>query len=246
MLIYPAIDLRRGQVVRLLQGDFAQETRYPLEPVALAAQYAQAGAQWLHVVDLDGARDARQAHGGQIARMAAIAGLNVQSGGGVRERADVDRLLDSGVRRVVVGSSFVRSPETVGRWIEDLGADALCIALDVRGHYGHWQVQAVGWREDAGWTLEAAMEIARSLGARHFLVTDIGRDGMLVGPALALYRGLRSRFPEASLQASGGVSSLADLADLHREGVAGAIVGKALLEGRFTLDAALAAGARLC
>lgn len=246
MLIYPAIDLRGGQVVRLLQGDYAQETRYPLEPVALAAQYAQAGAQWLHVVDLDGARDARQVHSGQIARIAALAGLKVQSGGGVRERADVDRLLDSGVRRVVVGSSFVRSPETVGRWIEDLGADALCIALDVRGHDGRWQVQAAGWREDGGWTLEAALETGRVLGARHFLVTDIGRDGMLAGPALALYRELRRRFPEARLQASGGVSSLADLAELRQEGVAGVIVGKALLEGRFTLNAALAAGERPC
>lgn len=246
MLIYPAIDLRGGQVVRLQQGDYAQETRYPMDPVALAADYARAGAQWLHLVDLDGARDARQAHGALIARIAGGGALHVQCGGGVRERTDVDRLLDAGVRRVVVGSAFVRAPETVGRWIEELGAEVLCIALDVRHDRDGWQVQSSGWREDGGWGLEAALEAALSLGARHFLVTDIGRDGMLAGPALALYRELHARFPQAQLQASGGVASLTDLADLRSERVAGAIIGKALLEGRFTLGEALATGAGRC
>lgn len=246
MLIYPAIDLRHGEVVRLHQGDYDQQTRYPLDPLKLAQDYAAAGARWLHVVDLDGARQAALAQTSWVRRMATIDGLEVQSGGGVRSRSDFDRLRDAGVRRVVVGSLFVREPETIGRWLHQDGPEALCIALDVRADGAGWQVQVSGWRESGHWTLEAAMESAVALGARHFLVTDIGRDGTLAGPSLLLYRALVTRFPNARIQASGGVSCLADLDALRDTGVAGVIVGKALLEGCFSLSQALDQGGAPC
>lgn len=240
MLIYPAIDIRAGQVVRLHQGDFAQETQYPIDPLALATQYQTEGASWLHVVDLDGARSGVEQERPLLRRLVtATPKLRVQSGGGVRTRADFDALRDAGVRRVVIGSLYVREPDVVARWLEETTSEAFCLALDVRDRAGGWWVQTAGWRKDSDLALFDAIEHALTRGFRHFLVTDIGRDGTLTGPNLALYQELRVRFAHAQVQASGGVSSLADLAQLRALGVHGAIVGKALLEGRFTLPQAL-------
>lgn len=246
MLIYPAIDLRGGQVVRLHQGDYAQETRYGSDPLELAQAYAAAGAAWLHVVDLDGARSGSAAHRSLIARIASETSLKVQSGGGVRSRADFDALLDAGVRRVVVGSTYVREPEEVARWISEAGADKVCLALDVREHggagSGRWLVQVAGWRESSSLDLLQAIENALAQGARHFLVTDIGRDGTLAGPNIALYRELVTRFPHGQFQASGGVAELTDLERLRENHAHGVVIGKALLEGRFSLAQALEYG----
>lgn len=242
MLIFPAIDLRAGQVVRLHQGDYGQQTTYGLDALELAQACADAGARWLHVVDLDGARDGVSPHRPLIARIAGQTPLNVQSGGGVRNHADFRALLDAGVRRVVVGSTYLRQPQEVARWIAEAGTDAVCLALDVREHTagsGRWQVQMAGWRESSGQDLLQTLDAALTQGARHFLVTDISRDGTLAGPNLELYQQLLSRFPQAWLQASGGVSTLADLRDLSALGVHAAVVGKALLERRFTLAQAL-------
>jgi phosphoribosylformimino-5-aminoimidazole carboxamide ribotide isomerase len=249
MLIYPAIDLRGGQVVRLHQGDYAQETRYRADPLELAQAYAAAGAQWLHVVDLDGARSGSAAHRSLIARIVSETSLHVQSGGGVRTRADFDSLLDAGVRRVVVGSTYVRDPEEVARWIAQAGAEKVCLALDVREQgegSGQWQVQVAGWRESSSLDLYQAIENALAQGAKHFLVTDIGRDGTLAGPNVVLYRELVSRFAHGQFQASGGVAELADLQRLHDNHAHGVVIGKALLEGRFSLEQALQCGVRSC
>lgn len=241
MMIYPAIDLRGGQVVRLHQGDYAQETRYPPTPEDLAQQYREAGAEWLHVVDLDGARTGHEANRPLIRQLARLPGLRIQAGGGVRSRAEFDALCNAGVRRVVVGSLFVRQPEEIERWLQESKPELICVALDVRDMDGDWVVQSSGWRESSRLTLNTALDMACRFGARHFLVTDIGRDGTLAGPNLALYHELVPRYPHARIQASGGVSCLADLVALRDTGVAGVIVGKALLEGRFTLAEARAA-----
>ena len=239
MEILPAIDLRGGHVVRLAQGDYARQTRYPVDPVQLAEQYRAGGAQWLHVVDLDGAR----AGGLQnLAVVAALArtGLHVQVGGGVRARSDIEALFASGAARVVIGSVAVRDPEKVEKWISTFGADRLCIALDTRRIGGEWTLPSAGWLKDEPARLDELAPRYAAAGAVHLLCTDIDRDGMMAGPNLELYRRLRERVPAMRIQASGGVRDRADLSQLGETGVAGAILGRCLLEGRISLKDALA------
>lgn len=239
MMIIPAIDLCGGRVVRLRQGDYAQETAYPTEPLVLAHEYAAAGAIWLHVVDLDGARSGTPEN---LRVVAAIAGgaLKVQAGGGVRSEADVLRLYDVGVARVVVGSLAVREPQRVEKWIVRFGAERLCIALDTRSEHGVWRLSVAGWTQASAVTLDELAPRFADAGARHLLCTDIARDGMLAGPNLALYAHLRELAPQLALQASGGVRDATDLRALHAQGVAAAILGRGLLEGNITLVQALA------
>jgi phosphoribosylformimino-5-aminoimidazole carboxamide ribotide isomerase len=239
MEIIPAIDLRGGHVVRLAQGDYARETRYAVEPLALAQDYAGAGARWLHVVDLDGARSGASENLRAIQTMAATS-LRVQAGGGVRGESDLQRMFDIGVARVVVGSIAVHEPERVEDWITRYGAERICIALDTRADAaGWWTLPVKGWTEVAQPGLdELARRYARA-GARHLLCTDIERDGMLSGPNLTLYAHLGEIVPDLAVQASGGVRGIDDLQALRDGGAAAAILGRSLLEGRLTLTDAL-------
>jgi len=239
MIVYPAIDLRHGRCVRLAQGDFDRQTRYPGEPLEVARAYAASGATWLHTVDLDGARAGETAQGALIAELARDSGLRVQAGGGVRTRAHVAGLLDAGVARVVVGSLCVRDPALVAGWLREYGAGHITLALDVRLEGAVAALATDGWRRGGQGDLWDALAWFTDRGARHVLVTDIGRDGMLSGPNVGLYRDMARRFPGLAIQASGGVAGLDDLAALGKAGAAGVIVGKALYEGRFTLEEAL-------
>ncbi|GGA04372.1 1-(5-phosphoribosyl)-5-[(5-phosphoribosylamino)methylideneamino]imidazole-4-carboxamide isomerase [Dyella caseinilytica] len=237
--VIPAIDLRGGQVVRLKQGDYAQETRYTSDPRDLAARYAQAGARWLHVVDLDGAR------AGDLANLAVIealakAGMQMQAGGGVRNEEDVRRLFAAGVSRVVVGSVAIRDPEQVAGWLHRHGGERFTIALDTRRRAERWTLPSAGWIEEEARTLDELAPWYAQRGARHLLCTDIERDGMLAGFNLDLYRHLAGTVPQLAVQASGGVRSLDDIRAAGEAGAHGVILGRALLEGRFTLEDALA------
>jgi phosphoribosylformimino-5-aminoimidazole carboxamide ribotide isomerase len=239
MQIIPAIDLRAGQVVRLAQGDYARETRYPVEPVPLAQSYAAAGAQWLHVVDLDGARSGALENL-RVIQAIASSSLQVQAGGGVRSEDALQRLFDAGVARIVVGSLAVRDPERVENWIARYGAERICIALDTRADAtGWWTLPVKGWTELAPTGLDELARRYARIGARHLLCTDIERDGMMSGPNFALYAHLREIAPELAVQASGGVRGVDDLRLLRDGGAAGAILGRSLLEGRLTLVDAL-------
>jgi len=237
--IIPAIDLRAGGVVRLAQGDYARETRYPVEPLELAGAYAAAGARWLHVVDLDGARSGTLEN---LRTIEALAGtpLRIQAGGGVRDEEGVHRLFDAGVARVVVGSIAVSAPGLVEQWLSRHGAERICVALDTKvDAQGSWTLPVKGWTESSDANLdELAARFARA-GARHLLCTDIARDGMLSGPNLDLYAHLRQVVPGFSVQASGGVRNVDDLHALRATGAAAAILGRSLLEGRLTLAEAL-------
>lgn len=235
--VYPAIDLRDGRVVRLDQGDYARETRYSDEPAVLAARYAASGAGWLHAVDLDAARLGRFTQLDVLRRLAAVAGMSVQAGGGVRRRDDVRALLDAGVARVVVGSVSVRQPEQVAAWIGEFGAERICVALDTRANAsGAFELPVAGWTHASGVPLLRLLDyFAGTAGACHILCTDIDRDGMLGGPNLGLYRLICAKYPRLAIQASGGVRDVADVAAARSAGCGGAIVGKALLEGRVTL-----------
>lgn len=239
MLIVPAIDLRAGRVVRLAQGDYDRQTDFAFDPVELARRYADAGARWLHVVDLDGALSGSLENLRVIEAIARTA-LGVQAGGGVRTTVDVQRLFGAGVARVVAGSVAVRVPELVDAWLSEFGSDRLCVALDARrDDSGVWRLPVRGWTEDSGHALDALAMRHERAGVRHVLCTDIDRDGMLGGPNLELYAHLRDLAPVLDVQASGGVRSLDDLRDLRKRGVAATILGRSLLEGRFTLEEAL-------
>ena len=238
--VYPAIDVRDGRVVRLRQGDYAQETRYALQPLLLARRYADAGAQWLHLVDLDAARTGRCTLRPLLERIARQTRLKVQTGGGVRSADDVQSLLDAGAARVVVGTLAVREPGTVRAWLARFGAEELTIALDARQHAdGTWRLQIEGWAEASGHSLEDALKTYAGSPLRHVLCTDIARDGMLSGPNLDLYRTLRNIAPELALQASGGARGIEDVIAAREAGCAGIVLGKALLEGRLDLAEAL-------
>ena len=237
--VIPAIDLRGGQVVRLKQGDYAQQTTYAADPHELAGRYADAGARWLHLVDLDGARSGRLDN---LAVIAAIAtdGMAIQAGGGVREEADLQRLFDAGVQRVVVGSVAVRDPARVAAWLAKYGAERLTLALDTRHAEGRWVLPSAGWTEVEARTLDELAPWYAARGARHLLCTDIDRDGMLAGFNLDLYRHLATSVPQLALQASGGVRSLDDIRAARDAGANAVILGRALLEGSFTVAEALA------
>ncbi len=238
MIVYPAIDLRDGRVVRLRQGDYAAETRYADDPLDVARRHREAGATWIHVVDLDAARDGAMRHRGTIAAIARDTGLSVQAGGGVRAESDVEALLAAGVARVVIGSLAVREPERVAGWVGRFGAERICVALDTRADAeGRWRLPVAGWTEDSGVELDALIARYAGLAAiRHVLVTDIARDGMLSGPSVPLYRALAARWPALAIQASGGIRDVSDVVAAREAGCAGAIVGKALLDGHVGLE----------
>ena len=232
--LYPAIDVRGGRVVRLRQGEYDDETVYGDDPVAVAREFAEAGARWIHVVDLDAARSGSPINRSVIAEVAAavLGEARVQTGGGVRSLADVRALADAGLARVVMGSAAVREPDLVERASRVM---PVAVGLDHRDG----EVAVEGWTEGSGLRLDDAY--ARFPTAEVFVVTDISRDGMLAGPDLA---GL-SRSGElapAAVIASGGVATLDDLQALVEiPGLSGVITGKAIYEGRFTVEEALAA-----
>ncbi|AJQ87467.1 1-(5-phosphoribosyl)-5-[(5-phosphoribosylamino)methylideneamino]imidazole-4-carboxamide isomerase [Xanthomonas oryzae pv. oryzicola] len=239
--VYPALDLRNGRVVRLLQGDYARETHYGNDVLPRAQAFADAGAQWMHLVDLDAAKAGSYTLATTLDEIARATGLQVQTGGGVRSRDDVARILDAGAARVVIGSLAVRHSEMVIAWLQEFGADRLTIALDTRQHTdGIWQLPVHGWTETADATLDQLAVRYAQAGLKHLLCTDIARDGMLSGPNTALYAHLRSLTPQLQVQVSGGARNLADVAAAKAAGCAGIVLGKALLEGHLDLDEALA------
>lgn len=234
--LYPALDLRGGRVVRLRQGDFARETRYPIDPLARAAAWAAAGASWLHLVDLDAARAGSWSLDGLLAALRLRTPLRLQVGGGVRGEDDIRRRLAAGADRVVIGSLAVREPERVPALIDRFGAERITVALDTRrAADGRWLLPLAGWTTPGEAELETHLERLAQSGLRHLLCTDIGRDGTLAGPNLDLCRRILELAPRLALQASGGLRHAADVAAARQCGCAGAVVGRALLEGALPL-----------
>ncbi|MGY6553896.1 MAG: 1-(5-phosphoribosyl)-5-[(5-phosphoribosylamino)methylideneamino]imidazole-4-carboxamide isomerase [Wenzhouxiangella sp.] len=238
MQLIPAIDLRGGRVVRLQQGDYARETRYNDDPLALAQRYQDAGAALIHIVDLDSARDGGAENLSVIGRICRDLDIDVQTGGGVRSLDDVQARLDAGARRIVIGSLCVREPDTVAGWLQSLGSEHIVAGLDVvADERGGWMPKAAGWTESGELELFALLARLTEAGLKHVLCTDIERDGMFAGPSVSLYRSLVQRYPGILTQASGGIGSEADLELAAETGVAACIVGRALLEGRVPFEA---------
>jgi phosphoribosylformimino-5-aminoimidazole carboxamide ribotide isomerase len=239
--ILPAIDLRGGRVVRLRQGDFAQETAYSDDPVAVAVEFAAAGARWLHVVDLDGAGTGVPAHVATTqAIVAAVGGeVRVEAAGGLRTALSVRRALAAGAWRVVLGTAALRDPAFAAAAIRDHGADRVAVAIDVRGD----RASGNGWAESA-LTTDAfeAMTVLAGVGVTTFEVTSIDRDGLLRGPDLELLT-RAVNLGTGRIIASAGISSVDDIAAVRAIGCTGAIVGRALYEGQLSLRDALSTAA---
>ncbi len=241
MILYPAIDLMDGKCVRLTGGDFNARTDYSDDPLAVAGGFKEAGAEWLHLVDLSGARDPAARQKKAIAALAQNASLKIQTGGGIRSMDDVREILDLGVQRVIIGSLCIKDPDTTWQILDTYGPDKIVLALDVHGDFENgFFVATAGWKEKSGEHLQDIIELYLNL-VDHILCTDISRDGKLAGPNTDLYRCLCDMAPQIKFQASGGVSSLADLETLKACGAAGVIVGKAIYEKKFTVVEALKA-----
>jgi phosphoribosylformimino-5-aminoimidazole carboxamide ribotide isomerase len=238
--LFAAIDLRDGRCVRLAQGDFGRETVYGNDPVERALAFESGGAQWLHVVDLDAARTGKAGNRAAVAAIAAAVSIPVQAGGGVRSEADAEELFGAGVARVIIGTAALCQPGFLsglaGRWPGRVAAGV--------DHF-NGEVRIKGWAEGSGHTVAAAVSELTEAGAAAVVVTEISRDGLMVGPDVAGYRALLE-VCDVPLIASGGVGSLEHLrrlAWLQASGrhLAGAIVGRAIYEGRFSVPDAVAA-----
>ena len=237
MRLIPAIDLRAGHCVRLLHGDFDAETVYPTDAGSLLNKYREAGADWLHIVDLDGARDESLGNRAIIVELAARKTVNLQVGGGLRNTAALAQMLDAGVARVVVGSAAVSQVEQVQAWLAHFGPERVTLAFDVSiDDSGVPRVMTHGWQRQSEYSLWNALDNYSASTPRHVLCTDVGRDGALTGPNVELYREAVRRYPQIEWQASGGIRNAQDLRALSEAGAAAAISGKALLENLIPIE----------
>ena len=231
MDIIPAIDLMNGQCVRLSEGDFARQTTYDTDPVAVAQRFADAGVRRLHLVDLDGARAGRPVNLAVLEAIANCTALDIDAGGGIQTDEALAQVLSAGARHATAGSLAVRQPAMVQAWLACHGADTIFLGADFKG--AHILINA--WAEQTQLTLTDFLTDYLAAGATTFICTDVSKDGLLQGPALATYRSLVQQFPAARFIASGGVTTIADLEALAEAGLDGAIIGKAIYEGTIAL-----------
>ena len=237
MILFPAIDLVDQKAVRLYKGDYAQMTVYSTDPVAVAKEMEAQGAQYLHLVDLEGARDGGTPNLEIVRRIAREAGLFCEIGGGVRERATIETYLEAGVDRVILGTAAVQNEELLRDAVGSFGPQ-IAVGADVRDG----KIAIKGWLEETAWTLEAFAEHMQSIGVYTLICTDISRDGAMRGTNLELYSALQNRF-DLQITASGGVSSLEDVRRLREMGLYAAIIGKAYYEGAINLKEAIGVAA---
>ena len=238
MIVYPAIDVMDGKCVRLYKGDFGKQTTYSNSPEEVAIKFRSQGAEWLHLIDLDGARSPDNRQLNIIEKIVQKSEMQVQTGGGIRSVEEVANLLSIGVSRVIIGSMATKEPELVKGMFTKFGPEKICLAADVQTSDNEYFVAVSGWQELSTIPLRSFINDYLQVSLKHVLCTDISRDGTLEGCNVGLCNSIQDEFPGIALQASGGVGSLNDLRKLKTAGV---IVGKALYEGNFTLVEALEA-----
>ena len=240
-MMIPAIDLIDGEVVRLFQGDYQQKTQYQYTAKERQDAYAKAGATVMHFVDLDGAKDSTKRQLTLLKTLVKHDSMTIQVGGGVRCKADVQQLLSLGADRIVIGSLAIKEPALVQQWLTELGGEHIVLALDVKiDASGNKTLPTHGWIEDSGVNLESLLDDYIAAGLIHVLCTDISKDGTLSGSNVEMYQELCQQYPSIKWQASGGIGSLDDIKALIPTGVDGVILGRSLLEGKFTLEEAIA------
>ena len=230
--IIPAIDLIGGKCVRLMNGDFSKKTVYADDPVEVAKRFEALGLRRLHMVDLDGAKQGKPQNISVLGRVASATALSIDFGGGVKSSDDVNAVLGAGAAIVNVGSIAVREPDLFLGWIEHFGGDRILLGADCKGE----KVSIDGWQTETAVSIFEMLRNYSAKGVSSAFVTDIGRDGAMIGPSIELYSNIRKILPGLDLIASGGVSSIADVEKLARVGCSGVIVGKAIYEGRITED----------
>jgi phosphoribosylformimino-5-aminoimidazole carboxamide ribotide isomerase len=241
MIIYPAIDLRGGKCVRLWQGDYAQETVYSSDPFLVAKKFAAEGANWLHLVDLDAAKNPNQSQSSLIAQLIKTCELQVQIGGGIRTKEQVQKLLALGAARVVIGSMAVNNPKEVTKWLKLFGSEKLVLSLDIIYDENKQPMLTTdAWQNVTKQGLFELIAYYQPASLQHILCTNIMLDGTLNGPDYFLYEEILKRFPRLNFQASGGIRSLSDIKLLQEKGLSGAIIGRALYENKITLPEVLA------
>lgn len=240
MKIYPAIDLMDGQVVRLAQGRFDSKTTYAQAPLEAAQAFVRDGASYLHVVDLDGARQGKPMQVELLRSLAAEVPLKLQVGGGVRSTEHVQTLIAAGVDRVILGSLAIQDPNLTKRIFETFSGDHITLGLDVMlDDTGEPRVATHGWQQVSTVSAHEVLDRYLSIGLSQVLCTDISRDGMMRGPNFELYKTLQKQYPHLCILASGGMHRVSDIKQLKEDGVGGAIIGKALYEGTIALQEAL-------
>ena len=236
MIIYPAIDLIDGKCVRLINGDFNKKKIYNLNPINVAKKFKIDGAEWLHVIDLDGAKNQYNRQIKLIKSIIKNSGLRVQVGGGIRSFEDINELIKIGAERIIVGSLAIKKPALTKKILKFYDPEKICIATDILSLNGKNLVSVSGWQESSSITVEDLIQDLSKYKLKHVLCTDISKDGTLKGPNFKLYSSLQEEFKNIHFQASGGISSLNDLKNLTTDGV---IIGKSLYEERFTLKEAI-------
>ncbi len=232
MHIIPAIDIIDGKCVRLTQGDYAQKTVYSDSPLEVARQFEAVGITRLHVVDLDGARSQHIVNHKVLQAITSQTSLQVDFGGGIKSDADIDAAFECGAAQVTVGSIAVRDRELTLSWLSRYGSEKIILGADVR----HGMIAIHGWQESGHIPLTAFLTDYLQAGMKYVICTDIARDGMLSGPALELYGSIITTFPDVKLIASGGISDADDLRQLRAAGLYGAITGKAIYEGKISME----------
>ncbi len=239
MILFPAIDLQNGQCVRLSRGDFKAATIYESDPIKQAQRFEQAGATWLHLVDLDGAQRETLGQLSLLEQITKQTKLKVQVGGGIRTLQHIESLFAAGVARLVIGSLAVKEPDTVKDWFKKFGGEKIVLAMDVGiDQTGTPEILTKGWQEGSGQSLWNVLDIYKKTELQTILCTDVARDGMLSGTNHSLYAKIKKFWPALNLIASGGVSDSDDLRILSEQGLYGAIIGKALYEGKIDLGEA--------
>lgn len=232
MKIIAAIDIMEGKCVRLTQGDFGKVKVYVEDPVDMARKFEDANLEYIHVVDLEGAQRGGVVNWQTIEDIRAKTALRIDFGGGVKTTEDVEALLDLNIDRINVGSVAVREPQKFKEWIDRFGADNFILSTDVKGN----EIKVNGWQDKSGVTIYDIIQQYEPTGIENVTCTDISADGTLGGPNFALYKKLINRFPKMKFIASGGVASMEDLENLKYIGVRGVIIGKAIYEGRLSLE----------
>ena len=236
MIIYPAIDLIDGKCVRLINGDFNKKKIYNFNPINVAKKFKKDGAEWLHVIDLDGAKNQYNRQIKLIKSIIKNSGLRVQVGGGIRSFEDINELIKIGAERIIVGSLAIKKPVLIKKILKFYDPEKICIATDIFNLNCQNLVSVSGWQESSSITVEDLIQDLSKYKLKHVLCTDISKDGTLKGPNFKLYSSLQEEFKNIHFQASGGISSLNDLKNLTTDGV---IIGKSLYEECFTLKEAI-------
>jgi phosphoribosylformimino-5-aminoimidazole carboxamide ribotide isomerase len=232
MYCIPAIDIIDGQCVRLTQGDYTQKKVYNEDPLEVAKAFEAAGVQRLHLVDLDGAKASKIINYKVLERIASNTNLHIDFGGGLKSDEDLKIAFDSGAKQITGGTIAVKQPEIFERWLETYGSEKIILGADFKDGY----IAVHGWQEQSELELFAFLESYVANGVRYTICTDVSKDGLLQGSAIGIYEKIMQRFPELNLIASGGVSSLAEVNKLKEIGCFGAIIGKAIYEGKIQVS----------